>query len=98
MFGHVVCFKWNRELDAVDIKRIDDALTELASVVPGLVEYRFGPDLGHGGEKNWDYAIVAKFNSESDWRVYDSHPVHDKVRAEVFKSIIAERSAVQFSG
>ena len=98
MFGHVVCFKWNRYLERADIMLIHYALTELASVVPGLIEYRFGPDLGHGGDRNWDYAIVAKFESEDDWRVYDKHPIHEKVRTEVFKSIIVERSAVQFAG
>jgi hypothetical protein len=47
--------------------------------------------------RNWDYGIVAQFDSEDDWRLYDTHPVHERVRAEVFRSIIAERAAVQFS-
>lgn len=97
MFVHVVCFKWNRTLNEADLKSIESALVALREAVPQLIDYRFGPDMGLAGAKNWDYAIVAKFANEADWRSYDSHPEHDRVRAEVFKQIIAERAAVQFS-
>ena len=97
MLVHVVCFKWNRTLEDSDLKSIEAALVVLKEAVPQLIEYQFGPDLGLAGAKNWDYAIVAKFADEEGWRAYDSHPEHDRVRAEVFKSIIAERAAVQFS-
>ena len=96
-FTHVVCFKWNRELIESDLQRIADALTELRAALPKIREYSFGSDLQMATGRNWDYGIVAQFDSEDDWRLYDTHPVHERVRAEVFRSIIAERAAVQFS-
>ena len=97
MFTHVVCFKWNRKLNEADLERISSALNQLRSAVPELLDYDFGTDLGYSDGRNWDYGIVAQFASEADWRKYDTHPAHDKVRAEVFREIIAERAAVQFS-
>ncbi len=31
------------------------------------------------------------------WRVYDSHPVHDKVRTDLVRPHIAERATIVFT-
>jgi hypothetical protein len=68
----------------------------MPELVPTIDTYRFGPDLGANGTANMDFAIVATFRTIEDWRAYDTHPEHDRVRAEVIRPWIAERASVQF--
>ncbi|MFD2348370.1 Dabb family protein [Nonomuraea ferruginea] len=45
---------------------------------------------------NHDFAVVADFDSEDDYRAYRDHPRHQAVIAEHIKPILATRAAVQF--
>jgi hypothetical protein len=75
---------------------ITDALRALAATIPEVRSYHCGSDLGVSTQPNYDYAIVATFDDVEGWSAYDSHPEHERVRAEVIRPWIAERSAVQF--
>jgi hypothetical protein len=46
---------------------------------------------------NFDFVVVAEFDSADDWKIYDTHPEHNRVRKEVLGPFIAERAAVQFT-
>ena len=60
-------------------------------------KYRFGPDAGVSAPTNFDFVVVAEFDSADDWKIYDTHPEHNRVRKEVLGPFIAERAAVQFT-
>lgn len=97
MITHIVMFRWKPETTAAQVEAIQAALTTMPSLVPTIATYAFGPDLGVGGTANMNFAIVATFASVDDWRAYDGHPDHDRIRAEVIRPWIAERVSVQFS-
>ena len=98
MFHHVVTFKWNAPLTAEQLDHVKKSLASLPTQISCIRSYVFGVDLQLSAGTNSDFAIVATFDSAQDWAIYDQHPVHDQVRIEVLKPLIAERSAVQFIG
>ena len=46
--------------------------------------------------QNFDFGIVAEFDTVDDWRVYDKHPRHEEIRAGVVRPWIETRASVQF--
>ena len=94
MITHVVTFRWKPETTADQIAAVTEGLATMPGLVPTIAGYSFGADLGLGG--NMDYAVVATFESLDDWRVYDSHPDHERLRAELIRPYLADRAAVQF--
>ena len=96
MITHVVSFRWKPETTPEQIAAIEAALATMPDLVPSIKTYRFGSDLGANGTANMDFAVVATFDSVDDWRAYDEHPEHDRVRVEAIRPWIAARSAVQF--
>jgi Stress responsive A/B Barrel Domain len=45
--------------------------------------YEFGFDLGNLGPGNPDFALVADFDNEEDWRRYSEYPDHLELTARV---------------
>lgn len=95
MFVHTVQFTWKPGVTESDLAGIREALSALPGQIPEIKHYIFGSDAGVS-QGNFDFAIVAQFDNESDWRVYNDHPVHDAVRKNVLGPHIAQRAAVQF--
>jgi len=93
---HVVTFRWKPETTAEQVAAIAAALATMPDLVPSIKTYRFGSDEGANGAANMDFAVVATFDTIEDWRAYDEHPEHDRVRAETIRPWIAERASVQF--
>lgn len=85
-------------MPAGHVEEVQAQLKEFAATLPGVLSYRCGPDEGASDMGNFDFAIVAEFESIDDWRVYDKHPRHNEIRAGVVRPWIEERAAVQFEG
>lgn len=96
MITHVALFRWKPETTPEQMARIKAALECLPPLIPEILTYRCGPDLGAHGPTNMDFAIVSTFDSVEGWRAYDAHPAHDTARTEIIRPWIAERAAVQF--
>ena len=96
MITHVVLFRWKPETTPETLEEIVAALHTMPELVPSIGTYVFGSDLGANGAANMDLAIVATFATIEDWRDYDTHPEHDRIRAEIIRPWIAERASVQF--
>lgn len=92
---HVVCLRFNEDAKPEQIAALDAALRRLPDAIPGIVDYRVGPDV-HLAEDNADYAISADFATLADYLVYRDHPEHHRVIAELVRPIVASRTAVQF--
>jgi hypothetical protein len=75
---------------------ITEALQALASGIPDVRSYHCGEDLRVSTQPGYDDAIVATFDDIDGWRAYDTDPEHERVRAEIMRPWIAERSSVQF--
>ena len=76
-------------------KALLEGLARLPHVIPEIKRYEFGPDLGLGDD-NPDMALVADFDSEEDWRSYNTHPAHQVVVNELVAPIASEAIRVQY--
>jgi hypothetical protein len=95
-FRHVVMFQWAEGLGDEHVRRVRDGLNALPSAIEQIRSYVHGPDLGVT-EGNFDYVLVADFDSEEDFLVYRSHPVHLQFIADVITGNTANRAAVQYA-
>ena len=96
MITHVVAFRWKPGIPADHVESVKAQLVEFAATLPEVRSYRCGTDVGASDMVNFDFGIVAEFDSIDDWRVYDKHPKHDEIRAGVVRPWIDQRASVQF--
>ena len=95
MIQHVVMLRWREGVDAAHAAATADALRRLPALIPQIVDYRCGPDVGISGG-NFDFAVSARFASVADFVAYRDHPEHQAVVQSLIGPFIAERTAVQF--
>jgi hypothetical protein len=95
MFRHVVMFRWTDDVDDAHRAAVARRLDELPDVITVIRSYRHGVDAGlnHG---NFDYVLVADFDSDDDYIAYRDHPVHQAFIAEMIAGRVVERAAVQY--
>lgn len=96
MIRHVALFKWNEETTAADIAAITVGLATLPAVIEVLKSYTFGPDVQFS-DGNFDYAIVADFDSIDDYPTYVQHPAHADVATRLVRPHLEARASVQFA-
>ena len=96
MIVHIVTFRWKQGIPTEHVHDVQTQLKEFAATLPEIRSYRCGTDVGASDMGNFDFAIVAEFDTVDDWRVYDKHPRHEEIRAGVVRPWIEERAAVQF--
>jgi hypothetical protein len=96
MFRHVVMFTWTEDATEEQKAEVAKRLRELPAMIPELKAYAIGPDAGIN-DGNFDFAVVADFDSPDDYLVYRDHPVHRAVIAEFIAPIAASRAAVQYA-
>ena len=73
MFRHVVMFRWTADTTPADVSAIVEGLGGLPAAIAEIRDYRFGPD-AEINEGNFDFVVVADFESEEDYLVYRDHP------------------------
>jgi hypothetical protein len=95
MIGHIVAVKWNDRVSEELIAKFEDGLRALPAIIPELISYRFGRDLGLR-QGNGDFAIIAQLASGDDVPKYLDHPAHQRVVKELLAPILAERTVIQF--
>lgn len=95
MFRHVVMFRWSSGVDAAHIAEVARRLDELPEAVSVIRSYRHGVD-ARVNEGNYDYVVVADFDSADDYVVYRDHPVHAAFIADMIADRVAERAAMQY--
>lgn len=96
MFRHCVLFRWTDEASDDQKQAVRDGLAALPTLIPEIRRYRFGDDAGLA-EGNFDFAVVADFDSADAWRTYAAHAEHQRLIAERVRPILAGRAAVQFA-
>lgn len=92
---HIVCLRFNEGTTAEQVAELDAALRRLPDLIPGLVDFRVGADVGLA-EDNADFGISADFATLADYLVYRDHPEHQQIIVGLVRPITASRTAVQF--
>lgn len=95
MVRHVVMFRWKPGTFEVDKQAVRDGLTELPGAIADIQRYAFGDDAGLA-EGNFDFAVVADFQSADAYGRYAVHPAHQDLIAKRIRPHLAERVAVQY--
>jgi hypothetical protein len=95
MFRHVVMMRWTDGTTPADVSAVIEGLGGLPAAIAEIRDYRFGPD-AEVNDGNFDFVVVADFDSVDDYLVYRNHPVHRALIAERITPHLAERVAVQY--
>lgn len=95
MLRHVALFRWTADTTADDVTAIAEGLAGLPSAIPGIRDFRFGPDAGINA-KTADFAVVADFDSADDYIVYRDHPAHRAFITDLIEPHLAERTSIQY--
>ena len=96
MLRHVVMFRWADDADPQHAAVVADGLDALPPQIDVIRSFRHGVDLG-AVDGNFDYALVAEFDSVEDFLTYRSHPAHVAFVAQHVAGHAKERAAVQFT-
>jgi hypothetical protein len=91
MVRHVVCFRWYEGTTPEQVDEVVAALRELPRLIPEIRSFNFGPDVGVNAG-NWDFAVVAEFDSVDDQTIYRDHPEHQRVITDLIAPIRADRA------
>lgn len=94
MIRHVVLLAWKDGTTAGQISAVENALAQMPEVMPFIRRYEMGRDLGISGSH--DFAIVADFDNEADYRAYAEHPDHQAVLTDVLGPVVESKARVQY--
>jgi hypothetical protein len=92
---HVVLFRFKPDTAGADKQALRDGLSEMPNAIPEIQRYEFGDDL-ELADGNFDFAVVAEFNSATDFKTYAAHPRHQQLITELVRPILSERVALQY--
>ena len=95
MLRHVVLLRWKPGTSAERKQAVREGLAALPAAIPQIRNYQFGDDAALA-EGNFEFAIVADFDSRSDFQLYAAAEAHQRLIAEHIRPILQERAAVQF--
>jgi len=93
---HVVCFRFHPDTTPDQVEALATGLGELPGIIPEIVDYRVGPDVGVN-PTSWDFAVTADFSSVADYETYRDHAAHQAAIDAFVTPIAADRTAVQFA-
>jgi len=94
MLTHVVFFKLkDRSPEAIEVTKA--VLTNMEGKIPVLRHIEVGTDILHL-ERSYDIALITKFDSLDDLKVYDTHPLHEEVKAHMKQVLDGTSICVDF--
>ena len=74
MLRHIVLFNFNDDLPAQQVKEIEDAFVALPSQIAEIKSFEWGTELNP--EREFSHCFTLGFESETDLKAYEIHPVH----------------------
>ncbi|WP_040168212.1 Dabb family protein [Microbacterium gorillae] len=83
MIRHVVMFTFRPDFPADQRAAWEAGLNRMRGNIPGMLSITHGADVVRA-ERSCDYAIVADFETLADIEVYNTHPLHEPLKAYSF--------------
>lgn len=96
-FHLMVLYDWKPGVEPERVAYHAAKIRALPSLVPGLIEVRFGPRLcGHPDEdaRGWDHAAVMVFRRHQDFIAFGPTAAHDGVAIE----LVADLERISYVG
>ncbi len=95
MINHVVLLNWNSGVTEETILTVTNGFADLAKKIDEIKCYSFGPNMDLNGS-NYQYALVAQFESLDDFNTYTVHPAHQQFMDSITSPIVKSYGAVQY--
>ncbi len=95
MLRHIAMFRLKEDAPEGTLEVLSKGLAQLASRIPTIAAYTYGPDLGLRAG-NFDVAVVADFENAEGFQAYVDHPEHQAFLKDLLLPVLAERAALQF--
>ena len=84
MIVHMVLFKVRADVPAAEVAATLDAVGALRQVIPGIVDYAWGPYRSpEGMNKGFTHGFTMSFDTAAHRDAYLPHPAHEVVKAKV---------------
>lgn len=93
MVNHIVTWNVKEENKETSCKKMKEMLEALPAFIPEIKFLQVG--INENGEE-YDAILITRFDSYDDWKTYDVHPEHQKVRAFI-KTVTEGRIVVDFT-
>jgi heme-degrading monooxygenase HmoA len=81
-FVHIVLVKPNPETTPEAIDAIIAKVGALRNVIPGIIGFEKGQDVG-GNNQGYTHGFVVTFDNEEHFKAYGPHPAHQVVAKEI---------------
>ena len=88
-------FRWADDVDPQHAAAVSAGLDSLPAQIDVIRSFRHGVDAG-AVAGNYDYVLVAEFDSVEDFLTYRNHPVHQEFVAALIAAQAKDRAAVQY--
>ena len=95
MIRHIAMFTFKKEARDDAAKTVEEGLFLIAQTIKEIEAYTYGADVGLR-EGNYDFAVVADFKTEEDFKTYAAHPDHQAFIRDRLVPVLAERVSIQF--
>jgi hypothetical protein len=95
MLRHVVMFEWRDGVSETEKTAVEEGLGRLPGLIPEIRRYEFGRDADLA-EGNFDFVVVADFDSRADYETYQAQPDHLRVVGEAIRPAISARAGAQY--
>lgn len=93
MVNHIVTWNIKEKNKETSCKKMKEMLEALPAFIPEIKFLQVG--INENGEE-YDAILITRFDSYDDWKTYDVHPEHQKVRAFI-KTVTEGRIVVDFT-
>ena len=87
---HIALLKFKPGTSDKDIHKIFTSIGDLKNVIPGILDYNWGPySSDEGLNQGYTHGFIMTFDNASSRDKYLPHPEHEKVKNSVFPFIEA---------
>jgi hypothetical protein len=91
---HMVLFRFKDGTSDEQIATLSAGLDALPTTIAEVRSYVHGRDMGVRAG-NWDYGVMAEFDSVEDFQIYREHPDHQALVRDLLDPVSQERASVQ---
>jgi hypothetical protein len=96
---HIVLLRLKEGAEDAAIDRYTTALGALPQLIPSIVSFTWGRDLGKEHDPslagNWDFVVSATFANIGDYVSYATNPAHVALKDEHVERLFGDRAALQ---
>ena len=95
MIRHIAMLTLKPDAPDTAVQSLEEGLSLLGQTITEIAAYTYGSDLGLR-DGNYDFAVVADFENDEDFKIYADHPAHQAFIHDRVAPILKKRVSVQF--